>query len=100
MTIVRIGQTSGGEGDPVDALLACHDRIRTFVALAGRAAAGAGAPGEIAEACRRIERYFREAMPLHVADEEESILPRLRGREAALDRALAEMHEQHSAHEA
>jgi iron-sulfur cluster repair protein YtfE (RIC family) len=100
VTIVRIGERTGGDGDPVDSLIACHQRIRSFLALAARAADEGGAPGEIADACQRIERYFRQAMPLHVADEEDSILPRLRGREAALDRALADMHEQHTAHEA
>ena len=100
MTIVRIGERTGGDGDPVDSLVACHQRIRSFLALAARvAAAEGGAPGEVADASQRIERYFRQAMPLHVTDEEHSILPRLRGREAAVDRALADMHEQHAAHE-
>ena len=99
MTIVRIGERAGGDGDAVDSLIACHQRIRSFLALGARIAEEGGAPGEVADACRRIERYFRQAMPLHMADEEESILPRLRGREAAVDRALADMHEQHAAHE-
>lgn len=98
MTIVRIGERAGGDGgDTVDALLACHQRIRSFLALGARVGQG-GEAAEVADACRRIERYFREAMPLHVADEEETVLPRLRGRDAAVDRALAEMQEQHAAH--
>lgn len=99
MSIVRIGERTGGEGDAVDALVACHARIRSFLALAARVGEG-GEPAAIGEAAARIERYFREAMPLHVDDEEQTILPRLRGREGAVDRALAEMQEQHTAHEA
>jgi len=98
VTIVRIGERTGGDGDLVDSLLACHQRIRAFLELGLRAGQG-GEPDQVIDACRRIERYFREAMPLHVADEEESILPRLRGRAAAVDGALATMHEQHAAHE-
>jgi iron-sulfur cluster repair protein YtfE (RIC family) len=99
VTIVRIGERTGGDGDAVDSLIACHQRIRSFLALGARIAEQGGAPLEVADACQRIERYFRQAMPLHVADEEDTILPRLRGREAPLDRALADMHEQHRAHE-
>ena len=101
MTIVRIGERGGGDGgDPVDSLLACHQRIRSFLALGARLVEPRAGAADIADACRSIERYFREAMPLHVADEEESILPRLGGREEAVDRALAEMREQHAAHQA
>jgi hemerythrin-like domain-containing protein len=46
-----------------------------------------------------ISRYFSVAFPLHVADEEKSILPRLRGRSPSLDAALVRMHEQHDVHE-
>ncbi len=101
MSIVRIGEGRGeGQGgDVVDSLLACHRRIRSFLALAARAGRGDDPAEQIAEACGQIGRYFREAMPLHVADEEESILPRLRGRDAAVDHALAAMQEQHGEHE-
>jgi hemerythrin-like domain-containing protein len=102
VAIVRIGErdSRAGEGDVVDSLLACHERIRSFLAMAARAGEASAPADQVIEACGRIGRYFREAMPLHVADEEESILPRLRGRAAAVDRALDTMHEQHSAHEA
>jgi hemerythrin-like domain-containing protein len=47
-----------------------------------------------------VHRYFTQALPLHVADEEQSIEPRLRalGR-ADLDAALARMEAQHDEHE-
>ena len=44
-------------------------------------------------------RYFGGAFPLHVADEEQSIRPRLIGRSLLLDAALARMDEQHELHE-
>jgi hemerythrin-like domain-containing protein len=44
-------------------------------------------------------RYFREALPLHVADEEESLAPRLRGREPVLDAALERIGAEHRRHE-
>lgn len=87
--------------DAVGLLLECHDRIRSFVALARRiAAAGPGERGGVAEAAARVARYFADALPLHARDEEESILPRLRGREPELDEALAAMEREHRAHEA
>jgi iron-sulfur cluster repair protein YtfE (RIC family) len=101
VTIVRLGEKRDDrEGDVVDALLACHRRIRSFLALAARVGQGGDPAQQVAEACAQIGRYFREAMPLHVADEEESILPRLVGRAGAVDDALAAMQEQHTAHEA
>lgn len=57
------------------------------------------APADVAEGCARVERYFTQALPLHVRDEEESILPRLRGRAPELDAALARMHDEHLEHE-
>lgn len=85
--------------DLVSLLLECHERIRAFIALAQRVGTHLEASDEeIIEACRRIERYFTQAFPLHVADEEEGILPRLRGRDLDVDRALREMHEQHARH--
>ena len=76
-------------------LRGCHRRIRHFAALASRLAASPDAPaGEIADAAASIHRYFTVALPLHHADEEESIRPRL-PRTPGLERALASMQEQH-----
>ena len=94
--------TIGGaapEGDVVDLLLACHARIRSFTDLAARlAAARELSPAEVRDAALRVRRYFDEALPLHALDEEESVAPRLRGKDPALDEALAEMHREHEAH--
>lgn len=82
-------------------LLECHGRIRAFLATARRIAeAEAPPPGELAEAAHAVHRYFTEALPLHAEDEEASLLPRLRGREAALDEALAVMMAEHQEHRA
>lgn len=96
---VTIGQRRRS-GDVVDALLECHDRIRTFTALARAAGERSASRGEISDACERVERYFTVALPLHVTDEEESLAPRLRGRSPGIDGALAAMHQQHAEHDA
>lgn len=80
-------------------LLECHERIRRFISLARVAGERADLPpSELADACARVERYFGQALPLHVADEEESILPRLRGLSFDVDRALDSMHDEHDEH--
>lgn len=97
---VAIGRRREDPGDLVDLLLECHARIRSFVELARLAATRADVtPADVSDACARVERYFTQALPLHVRDEEESVLPRLRGRDAELDRALASMTEQHREHD-
>lgn len=86
--------------DLISLLLECHGRIRSFTDLAARLAEGGGAaPAEVAEAAERVRRYFTEALPLHARDEEESILPRLAGRDRQLDAALVAMHHEHAEHE-
>jgi hemerythrin-like domain-containing protein len=97
--LIKIGP-SNEPSDVVDLLMACHDRIRLFVDLARRLAdAHDASADEIRDAAMRVIRYFSEASPLHVADEEESVMPRLAGREPALDAALQAMHQEHQKHE-
>jgi iron-sulfur cluster repair protein YtfE (RIC family) len=82
-----------------DMLLECHERIRSFTALALRLAGPEPAPpSEVADAAERVSRYFTKALPLHALDEEESLLPRLRGHDPAVDRELDAMHAEHAAH--
>jgi hypothetical protein len=65
-------------GDAVDDLLACHVRIRKFLALARRlSSARHVAADDIAEAAGDVARYFAEALPLHAADEDLSVRPLL-----------------------
>lgn len=87
-------------GDAVDLLLECHARIRHFLALARRLGeARDGSPGTLADAAEQVHRYFTVALPLHAQDEEQSIAPRLRGREAALDADLDAMVREHGEHQ-
>jgi len=66
--IVKLGARTTGE-DVVDLLASCHERIRKFSAMACAIANGQGADRR--EAAGAVRRYFAEAYPLHVADEEE-----------------------------
>jgi iron-sulfur cluster repair protein YtfE (RIC family) len=86
--------------DVVDALSDCHDRIRAMTTLAGRLAAARDLPADdVRDAAARVRRYFDEALVHHVADEEQDILPRLAGRDPAIDDALATMRAEHADHE-
>jgi iron-sulfur cluster repair protein YtfE (RIC family) len=82
--------------DAADMLLACHERIRSFTALAAQIAASPGAT-EIAGAAARVHRYFTVALPLHEADEDRSLRPRLEaaGLAPAVLAAAAAMSRQH-----
>ncbi len=98
--LTRLGGRAAVAVDPVDLLQDCHGRIREFVAMARRIGEARDAdPEAVREAARRVRRYFTEALPLHARDEEESVLPRLRGIDAALDRELAAMAREHREHE-
>lgn len=88
-----IGQRSDRPDSVVARLADCHARIRRFSTLAARLADAETAPdAEIAEAARAVVRYFDLALPLHAADEDQSIAPRLG---AAQAQALSEMTAQH-----
>jgi iron-sulfur cluster repair protein YtfE (RIC family) len=59
-------------------LLDCHARIREMLELASRLASPPRAPDdEIAATAARVARYFTRGLPMHVRDEEDSLLPRL-----------------------
>jgi iron-sulfur cluster repair protein YtfE (RIC family) len=86
-------------GDVVDLLLECHGRIRTFLKLASDLAANRGVPAdEVRTVAAQIQRYFSEALPMHVADEQELILPKLASWSPEIDGALAQMVDDHVAH--
>ena len=84
-------------GEPAPLLLACHERIRTNVALSLRLGVAAGAPEpHVAEAAAAVRRYFGVALALHEADEELTLAPRLRaGGGAELADALDAMAAEH-----
>jgi iron-sulfur cluster repair protein YtfE (RIC family) len=96
--MLRIGTPRPAE-DIVDLLLDCHARIRSFSELAVRLGeASRPTPAEVAEAAAQVRRYFLEALPLHARDEEESVLPRLAGRDPSVEAALVAMHRDHLGH--
>jgi iron-sulfur cluster repair protein YtfE (RIC family) len=82
-------------------LLGCHARTRHFIQLSRTLADAEDAPHqEIADAANSIFRYFNHALPLHEADENESLFPRLHAAlpPGGLEREAAEtMIEQHKA---
>jgi hemerythrin-like domain-containing protein len=85
--------------DAVDLLTGCHDRIRHFTGVAVKLAHAQGAAAdEIRQAAAGVHRYYTVSLPLHEADEEETLRPRL----AAVDdekvrHALLAMSDQHMA---
>ena len=105
MSLIRIsGNRPKNETDsasPLDMLLGCHARTRHFMQLSRTLAyAESASQKEIAEAATAIFRYFGEAVPLHEADENQSLFPRLHAAlpHGGLIREAAEtMVEQHKA---
>src|SRR6476620_7125025 len=97
MSLVEMGTRKRGPDTPAGLVLSCHERIRAFLTLAARVAAGDAPAPELAEATARLHRYFTVALPLHVADEEQSIEPRLLAHAPALAGPIARMREEHAA---
>jgi iron-sulfur cluster repair protein YtfE (RIC family) len=82
----------------VSRLLECHERIRRFTAMATRLAGALEAPAaQVVEAAAQLERYFATALPLHVADEDGTVLPRLlaAGPDGPVREALEQMEQEH-----
>jgi hemerythrin-like domain-containing protein len=83
--MAQIGAEPGPDfSDPLALLRACHGRVERFAELAltiaDRLAAEQAPDEEVIRAAGRVLRYFDEAAPLHHADEEHDLLPRLRPR--------------------
>jgi hemerythrin-like domain-containing protein len=79
---VQIGSKGQpGFDEPFELMMDCHRRIEHFLAILERVVDRSD-DGPLAPAARSaVEaalRYFRHAAPKHTADEEESLLPRLR----------------------
>ncbi|HET7787595.1 MAG TPA: hemerythrin domain-containing protein [Myxococcales bacterium] len=78
LQILGASKASSPSEGPLELLLGCHQRIRTFTELAARVASSEPASdADVADAARRVHRYHAIALPLHQADEEQSIGPRL-----------------------
>lgn len=85
--------------DAVDLLIGCHQRIRHFTGVAARLAHGQAAnPDELVQASAGVHRYYTVSLPLHEADEEETLRPRLDAvADERLHHALLAMNDQHQA---
>jgi hypothetical protein len=83
--------------DGIGLLEECHERIRTFTDLARRLAKDRNAePILRAEAARSVHRYFATALPMHVLDEDTSLMPRLWAvADVPLQDAMVSMADQH-----
>ena len=95
----KSAQDGDRENDPIAMFLACHRRIRDHLALAKRVVdAIEPTSEEVAEAAASLIRYFGQALPLHILDEDETLHDALRGRELAPDvvRAMATMTAEHA----
>ena len=85
--------------DAVDLLTGCHDRIRHFTEVAVKLAHAQGtASHEIVQAAAGVHRYYSISLPLHEADEEQTLRPRLDAiQDEKLRHALVAMSDQHLA---
>ncbi len=85
--------------DAVDLLIGCHQRIRHFTGVAIKLAHAQGAePEEVVQAAAVTHRYYAVSLPLHEADEEETVRPRLNTLDdEKLRHALLAMTDQHQA---
>ncbi|HTJ45661.1 MAG TPA: hemerythrin domain-containing protein [Kofleriaceae bacterium] len=82
--------------DPTEMVSACHERIRNFLTLADRLVSDEPATDDdVRGTAAAVARYFREALPQHERDEDDSIAPRVRGMMRMVDQALDDMHAQH-----
>ena len=87
------------ENTAVELLIGCHQRIRHFTSVATKLAhAQAATPQEIQDAAESVYRYYSVSLPLHEADEEDSLRLRLDNvADERVQHALSAMHDQHMA---
>lgn len=85
--------------DALDLLIGCHQRIRHFTAAATKLAHAQGAShDDIRMTAAGVSRYFSVSLPLHEADEEDTVRPRLdKLDDNRVHHTLAAMHDQHEA---
>ncbi len=85
---------------PIEMLLACHDRMRrqcqTLQNIRDHLREH-GFDAEVRKASQQVLRYFTIAAPQHHADEENDLFPLLRERVPDLEPALAALAKQHMA---
>src|SRR4051794_33485957 len=85
--------------DAVDMLVSCHQRIRHFTGVAIKLAHAQGSSDDdVKQAAAGVHRYYTVSLPLHEADEEDTLRPRLDAMgDQKLHHALMAMTDQHQA---
>jgi hemerythrin-like domain-containing protein len=88
--------TQEGRADVVEVLLSAHIETRHVLSVAETLAQSNATPstGELAA---QVADYLEWLLPLHHADEDESLAPRLKGKHPVVDEALVNMARQHLA---
>lgn len=82
--------------DPLGLFMECHERIRRFCRLAVRIASEPAPEKDVQDAAFAVHRYFHKALPLHIEDEDLSLLPELEQvGDVALKSALERMSGEH-----
>lgn len=105
MTVVALGkkpQSGVREVFELRALLEqCHVRIRTYLRIFDAIAGDREVPArEVADAALSVRKYFEQGFPLHAADEDLSVMPRLVRSAPALAAVQAQLQSEHRGHEA
>lgn len=82
--------------DPLGLFVECHERIRRFCRLAVRISTEPAPEKDVKDAAFAVHRYFHRALPLHIEDEDLSLLPRLEAvADAEVRQALEQMSDEH-----
>lgn len=86
--------------DPIELLMACHEKVRRFAGLTMKLRdhlASKGPDSQAQEAAQSILRYFNIAAPLHHDDEERDLFPALRQlSHEGLNTSMAELEAEHT----
>ncbi|MGI5862165.1 MAG: hemerythrin domain-containing protein [Myxococcales bacterium] len=84
--------------DPAVDLLACHEKLRRFIELSASLAAGKESPESVAASAAAIYDFLMVSLPIHMADEDYAIAPKLRtaGAPDVVQQALEVLAYQHS----
>ena len=84
--------------EPALDLLVCHEELRAFLALSSRLAAGQEPPDSVSASAAAIYDYLMITLPIHMADEDYAIAPKLRtaGAPDVVQQALEVIGHQHS----
>jgi iron-sulfur cluster repair protein YtfE (RIC family) len=84
------------EDSPLAMLLECHGWIRRFLREAWKLSEADSSDLEaVQSSATETLNFFLTVMPIHIEEEQETMLPRLAGLSSSLDKALAHMVKDH-----